>query len=177
LIALGLGLLVVAAGLAAVDRHTPFLLLAVLFAVFGGLGESLYAVGVAHANDRAVVTDYVALSSTLLFVWSIGAAIGPTTGTYLIQLTTPSAFFIYVSLLTAAFTLFSIRRLRQRKLDPTVESREEFLVYPQTSPEIYEWLPYHRDAAAKHADGTPPDATQAPTPGAKPGNGGDPASH
>ena len=149
LIGLGAGILVVSAGLVAVDRHTPFLMLAALFAVFGGLGESLYAVGIAHANDRAESSDYVALSSTLLLVWSIGAAIGPTSGTYLIQLTTPSAFFVYVSVLTAAFTLFSLRRLRQRKLERAAESREEFLVYPQSSPEIYEWLPYHRDTAAK----------------------------
>ena len=83
-----------------VDRHTSFVLLAVLFAVFGGLAESLYAVGVAHANDRAVVSDYVGLSSTLLFVWALGAAIGPTTGTYVMQLTTPRAFFVYVIVLT-----------------------------------------------------------------------------
>ena len=167
LIGLGAGILLVAAGLSTVNRQTPFALLAALFAVFGGLAESLYAVGVAHANDRAAITDYVGLSSTLLLVWSIGAAIDPTTGTYLIQLTTPSAFFVYVSVLTAAFTLFSIRRLRRRKLDPIIESREEFLVYPQTSPEIYEWLPYHRDPAAARGpagggkapgDGEPPAA-------------------
>ena len=34
-------------------------------------------------------TDYVALSSTLLFVWALGAAIGPTTGTFAIQLISP----------------------------------------------------------------------------------------
>jgi hypothetical protein len=27
--------------------------------------------------DRAVATDYVALSSTLLFVWALGSAVGP----------------------------------------------------------------------------------------------------
>jgi hypothetical protein len=26
-----------------------------------------------------------------------------------------------------------------------VESHEDFLAYPQTSPEIYGWLPYHKD--------------------------------
>jgi MFS family permease len=164
LIGLGAGILLVAAALSTVDRHTAFVLLAVLFAVFGGLAESLYAVGVAHANDRAAITDYVGLSSTLLLVWSIGAAIGPTTGTYLIQLTTPSAFFVYVGVLTAAFTLFSIHRLRRRKLDPIVESREEFLVYPQTSPEIYEWLPYHRNPATKGAPAAK-DAPQSPAAG------------
>jgi MFS family permease len=145
LIGLGAGVLAVAAVLATVDRQTPFLIFAGLFAIFGGLAESLYAVGVAHANDRAVSADYVALSSTLLFVWALGAAIGPTTGTYAIQLIAPRAFFVYVFALTLAFTGFAIWRLYRRKLDQVVESREEFLTYPQTSPEIYAWLPYHRE--------------------------------
>jgi MFS family permease len=148
LVGLGTGVLTIATSLVLVNQRTPFLLLAVQFAVFGGLAESLYAVGVAHANDRAEMADYVALSSTLLFVWALGAAIGPTTGTYLIQLTTPRAFFVYVIALTLAFTLFTVWRLVRRRIDRTVEVREEFLAYPQTSPEIYAWLPYHRDAAA-----------------------------
>ena len=145
LIGLGVGILAVAAALVWADRRMPFVLLALLFGVFGGLAESLYAVGVAHANDRAAAADYVALSSTLLFVWALGSSVGPTAGTYAIQLITPRAFFVYVMILTLAFTVFAIWRLWRRKVDPIVESREEFLAYPQTSPEIYEWLPYHRD--------------------------------
>jgi hypothetical protein len=128
-------------------------LLAVLFAIFGGLGESLYAVGVAHANDRAVIADYVGLSSTLLFVWALGASIGPTTGTFAIQLTTPRAFFVYVIALTLAFTLFTIWRVYRRRLGQTADTREEFLAYPQTSPEIYAWLPYHRKPAGHAGPG------------------------
>jgi predicted MFS family arabinose efflux permease len=149
LIGLGAGILAVAAALVMADRQMPFLLLAGLFAIFGGLAESLYAVGVAHANDRAESADYVALSSTLLFVWALGAAIGPTTGTYAIQLIRPSAFFVYVMALTLIFTLFSIWRLCRRKADRVIESREDFLAYPQTSPEIYGWLPYQGDSSAK----------------------------
>ena len=145
LIGLGAGVVAVSAALVTATAHMPFLLLAGLFAVFGGLAESLYAVGVAHANDRAVMTDYVALSSTLLFVWALGAAIGPTTGTYAIQLIATRAFFVYVIVLTLAFTLFAIWRLTRRKADPVVEEREDFLNYPQTSPEIYAWIPYHKD--------------------------------
>jgi MFS family permease len=147
LAALGAGILCVATALVVMDRQTSFLLFAVLFGVFGGLAESLYAVGVAHANDRAVMADYVALSSTLLFVWALGSAIGPTTGTYAIELTTPRAFFVYVIVLTLAFTLYTLWRLVRRKVDPVVETREDFLAYPQTSPEIYAWLPYHRESA------------------------------
>jgi MFS family permease len=152
LIGLGLGILAVAGALVCADQRMPFALLALLFGVFGGLAESLYAVGVAHANDRAVATDYVALSSTLLFVWALGSAVGPTAGTYAIQLIAPRAFFVYVMVLTLAFTLFAIWRLSRRKVDRIVESREEFLAYPQTSPEIYAWLPYHRENAAAAAE-------------------------
>jgi len=47
-----------------------------------------------------------------------------------------------------------------------VESREELLAYPQTSPEIYAWLPYHRDAAPDPK--RPQDALDAPTIDSKP---------
>jgi MFS family permease len=151
LIGLGAGIVAVAAALVTADRQMPFLLLAGLFAMFGGLAESLYAVGVAHANDRAVSADYVALSSTLLFVWALGAAIGPTTGTFAIQLIRPGAFFAYVIALTLPFTLFSLWRLRRRTADRVGETHEDFLAYPQTSPEIYEWLPYHKDAPGTDA--------------------------
>jgi MFS family permease len=166
LIGLGVGILAVAAALVWADNRMPFALLALLFGVFGGLAESLYAVGVAHANDRAVATDYVALSSTLLFVWALGSSVGPTAGTYAIQLITPRAFFVYVMVLTLAFTVFAIWRLSRRKADPIVESREEFLAYPQTSPEIYAWLPYHtaspRDPPSEApVDGPPHDSQPA----------------
>jgi MFS family permease len=162
LIWLGLGTLLVAVGFLAVDQHTPFLLLGLLFAVFGGLAESLYPVAVAHANDRADASDYVALSSTLLFVWALGSAIGPTTGTLAMQLTTASAFFVYVIALTLLFTAFAIWRLSRRRRDPIVETREEFLAYPQTSPEIYSWLPYHTDEPGAPRVPLPPQTPREP---------------
>jgi MFS family permease len=145
LIGLGLGILAVTVALVWANYSMPFALLALLFGVFGGLAESLYAVGVAHANDRAVATDYVALSSTLLFVWALGSSIGPPIGTFAIQLIAPRAFFVYVVVLTLIFTLFAVWRLSRRKTERIVESHEDFLAYPQTSPEIYAWLPYHKD--------------------------------
>ena len=149
LIGVGLGVLAVSVALITISQKTPFALIALMFAIFGGLAESLYAVGVAHANDRADKTDYVALSSTLLFVWAIGSAIGPTSGTYAIQLISPYAFFGYVLALTGLFTGFAVWRLSRRKVERLSEDREEFLTYPQTSPEIYSWLPYHRDAEGR----------------------------
>jgi MFS family permease len=145
LIGLGGATLAVTAALALVDRQTPFVLLVLLFAAFGGCAESLYAVGVAHANDRAESVDYVALSSTLLFVWSLGGAIGPAVGSLVMELTRPNAFFVYAVVLTLTFTFFAIWRLRRRRVERALETREEFLTYPQTSPEIYAWLPYRKE--------------------------------
>jgi MFS family permease len=164
LIGLSLGVLAVAAGLVMVDQRTAFVLVGLLFGVFGGLAESLYAVGVAHANDRADKCDYVALSSTLLFTWALGAAIGPTTGTYAMELISPSSFFGYVIVLTLAFTLFAMWRLYRRKFDRIVEEREEFLAYPQTSPEIYAWLPYSRETPAPSAQ---PASSESEPPGSE----------
>jgi MFS family permease len=166
LIGLGVGILAVAAALAWTDQRMPLALLALLFGVFGGLAESLYAVGVAHANDRAVATDYVALSSTLLLVWALGSSVGPTVGTYAIQLIAPRAFFVYVMALTLAFTVFAVWRLSRRKVERIVESREDFLAYPQTSPEIYSWLPYHRDTTPAPERSQP--AVEAPAVDSKP---------
>jgi MFS family permease len=156
LIGLGAGIVAVAAVLVTVHQNMSFLLLALLFGIFGGLAESLYAVGVAHANDRAASVDYVALSSTLLFIWALGAAVGPTTGTFAIELVSPSAFFVYVMALTAAFTLFATWRLLRRKSETVVEEREHFLAYPQTSPEIYGWLPYHTETQPRPGSAAPP---------------------
>ena len=66
-------------------------------------------------------------------------------GTFAIQLIAPRAFFVYVVVLTLIFTLFAVWRLSRRKTERIVESHEDFLAYPQTSPEISAWLPYHKD--------------------------------
>jgi len=54
--------------------------------------------------------------------------------------------------LTIPFTLFAIWRLARRSVERTLETREEFLTYPQTSPEIYAWLPYHKEGAGQSAE-------------------------
>jgi MFS family permease len=162
LIGLAAGTLGVSVFLSTVHAGTAFVLLALAFAVFGGMAESLYAMGVAHANDRARSNDHVALSSSLLFVWSVGAAIGPATGSFVIQLTHPQAFFIYAGSLALAYALFGIWRLSRRPRYRRGEAREEFHSYPHTSPEVYNWAPYHLDSIAE----PPPESAAESTPDA-----------
>lgn len=156
---IGIGALVSVTALSVLllPREHSFVLLALLFVAFGGFVESLYAVGVAHANDRAAASDYVALSSTLLLVWALGGAIGPSVGAFAMEYTRPEAFFVYSIALSVLFTLFAVWRLRRRREERREETHEDFLAYPQTSPEIYSWLPYHPDdepgAAGRPASG------------------------
>jgi len=155
LIGLGALVSVIALVIFLLPSGEHFLLLALLFIAFGGFVESLYAVGVAHANDRAAAADYVSLSSTLLLVWALGGAIGPSVGAVAMQYTRPSAFFVYAIALSVVFTLFALWRLRRRPEERSAETHEDFLAYPQTSPEIYSWLPYHPEVEDGHDKARP----------------------
>ncbi len=139
LTAMAMAITLVAAGVLSLGTSPRFAVLAPLFALFGGLAESFYPIGVAHANDRASAGDYVGLSSNLLFVWGFGGTIGPAVTTFALEKAGPSSFFWYVlalSLSLAAFTL--VRSLDGRR---RLARRREFRPLPQTTPAVFEWRP------------------------------------
>ncbi len=130
---------------------TPFWILLVLFSVFGGISEIFYPLGVAHANDRAEPADFVPLSSNLLLIWAFGGTVGPLIGATGIEHYGANAFFWYAGALSITFALFALwRRLRRAG----VKRRKDFVAYPQTSPEVYQWLPA--------ADNQPPEKNEMP---------------
>jgi MFS family permease len=51
--------------------------LAALGAVYGGLTFTLYPLAVAHINDRVQSDSFVGVAAALLFIWGLGAVIGP----------------------------------------------------------------------------------------------------
>ena len=57
-----------------------------LFCLWGGFALTLYAICVAHAQDRGAPGEAVALTSSLLFAWAIGATIGPLVAGLLMEL-------------------------------------------------------------------------------------------
>lgn len=52
--------------------------LAAVGAVYGGLSFTLYPLAVAHINDRVRTDSFVGVAAALLFIWGLGAVIGPT---------------------------------------------------------------------------------------------------
>lgn len=97
--------------------------LILVFAVWSGATESIYAVANAHANDRAEPQYYVSLSSTLLIAWSASAFVLPALATALTQVVGPRAF-MYVAIAAAAlYGLFVAYRMTRR--EPAPEADQE----------------------------------------------------
>ena len=116
-------LLVALAGIAAGRFDGSALIVVIaIYVVWSGTSESIYSLASAHANDRASKGDLVALSSSMLFAWSLSGFVIPGLGTLLTALYGTQSF-IYVAILIAiAYCLFVIWRLMQNEAVPTAET-------------------------------------------------------
>lgn len=106
LLIIGLGIVASQAGVA------NFWLFCLVYALWAGAIETVYSLANAHANDKADVAQYVALSSALLFTWSIGATAVPLLITALTPVFGPQTFIAAIVLSALALALFTIARLR-----------------------------------------------------------------
>lgn len=116
-------LLVALTGLAALrfdDAALPIFV--IVYVVWSGASESIYSLSSAHANDRASKEDMVALSSSMLFAWSISGFVAPGLGTVLTALYGTQSF-IYVAIAVAAvFCAFVFWRVLRVSRVPAVET-------------------------------------------------------
>jgi MFS family permease len=96
--------------------------LLVIYVLWDGASESIYSLSSAHAADRAGKDDMVALSSSLLFAWSLAGFIVPGIITALSAVFGTQAF-IYVSIVIAcAFCLFVLLRVFTTQAVPATET-------------------------------------------------------
>ena len=97
-------------------------LLVAIYLMWDGASETVYSLASAHAGDRAGKSDLVALSSSLLFAWSLSGFVVPAIVTGL------SAFygtqvFIYVCVaIAAAYALFVTLRVVLARPAPAAET-------------------------------------------------------
>ncbi|MDO9307075.1 MAG: MFS transporter, partial [Mesorhizobium sp.] len=105
-------LLVAIAGVAAARFDAAALtVILVIYVVWSGASESIYSLSSAHANDRATNNDLVALSSSMLFAWSVSGFLIPALGTALTAAYGTQSF-IYVAIVIAiAYALFVVWRV------------------------------------------------------------------
>ena len=116
------------------------ILLIGLSAAFGGFAMPLYAVSVAHANDHAEDTRFVATAGGLLLVYGFGASLGPLIASALMGYYGSGGLFMFTTFVHAALALFATVRLVLRPR-PKQDDRTGFVAVPRTSPTLYELDP------------------------------------
>lgn len=115
--------LAVAAGMLAIGFDGGALAaLVVIYIVWDGASESIYSLASAHAADRASKNDMVALSSSLLFAWSLSGFVVPGIVTGLSALYGTQAFIYVAIVIASAFCLFVLWRVLTTQPVPTAET-------------------------------------------------------
>lgn len=137
-----------------------------LFAAYGGAAMTVYAVCIAHTADRAKPELMVAMSSSLLFAWSIGGIIGPTAAAGVMELVGPGGLFMYTGTVSALFVLFVLYRIREREAVPEDERDAFVSLPPQPGPLTRKMDPRMSDEAVEAAINTlqTPPTAKAPNP-------------
>ncbi|MCX7303436.1 MAG: MFS transporter [Hyphomicrobiales bacterium] len=116
-------LLVAMAGIAAARFDASALIvILVVYIVWSGASESIYSLSSAHASDRAPKEDLVALSSSMLFAWSISGFVIPALGTTLTAFYGTQSF-IYVAIIIAiAYAGFVMWRVMTASAVPAADT-------------------------------------------------------
>ena len=121
--------------LSTLSAQTPQLVYAGSF-LFGAFALPLYSLSIAHANDFAKPGDFIDVAAGLLFLFAIGAAIGPFAASLVMELYGPAAVFIYTTVMHSALLLFVLYRMMARPTVPRAR-RKLFVAFMRTSPAIF----------------------------------------
>jgi MFS family permease len=87
-------------------------------ALLGGLISTQYYVASAHTNDRTGRENAVGVSSALLFLYCIGAIVGPFTASLAMRHIGPEALFLHNGGIHIAMAIFVIMRIARRAPPP-----------------------------------------------------------
>ena len=107
---------------------------------YGAFSFPLYAICLAHANDRVGHDRMVEVSSGLLLVFAASASLGPLLASSLMALAGREALFIYLAVVQAGLVAVALAR-RARTSAPPAETQDPFVDLPRTSPAVFELDP------------------------------------
>lgn len=125
------------------DVHNGSALLA-LGALFGGLSFTLYPLAVAYANDYTAAEDRVPAAGGLMMSYGIGASVGPTLGSVMMDLMGAPGMFVYIGIVSLMLTVFIAWRVTQRASLPVAE-QGDYQTMQRTSQVVYEMYPESGD--------------------------------
>ncbi len=121
------------------DVHDGLGLLA-LGALFGGLSFTIYPLAVAYTNDYIGPEDRVPASGGLMISYGIGASLGPTLGSVMMDFLDARGLFIFIGGVALVLMVFILWRITQRRA-PALADQGDFQPMQRTSPVVYELYP------------------------------------
>lgn len=102
--------------------------------IVGGVTTPLYALILAYTNDFLSSEDMPAASGGLVFVFGLGAILGPLFSGWAMQHLTPFAFWLVLGVTFIAIALYALYRMTQRAMLPVAETDSYLGVLPSASP-------------------------------------------
>lgn len=111
---------------------TNLILLFCLCFFYGGFSLTLYAISVAYMNDRIRVENMLAMSSSLLMLYGIGAVIGPIIGGVVMSRIGNNSLLFYLASAFILLALFGLYRHQVGKAS-SPEELAEFIPMIRTS--------------------------------------------
>jgi MFS family permease len=127
-----------------------------LFFLLTAFQSPLYALGVGQTNDYVDRKDFVPAAAGLLFLWGVGACLGPTLIGFIMEWVGPAGLFLYLGVGFALVALFALYRVFRRRAK-TPKEQSDFVPVPNIqniygAPELDprgEFHPPARSPAAK----------------------------
>jgi MFS family permease len=120
--------------------HMSSAVLILFSGIWGALAFPVYALSVAHANDFAEDGEYVMVSAGLLFMYGIGAAVGPAIAAGVMTLFSQNYLYLYTAAIHVFLFAYVMVRLRRRASAPMEQHVpfSEALTAVQTASQVYE---------------------------------------
>lgn len=109
-----------------------FLMVSAFFA--GGVTTPLYALFLAYTNDTLDSADMPAASGGLIFIFGLGAIVGPLMAGWAMEMVGPFGFWLVLGASFGAIALYAAYRMTQRAPVPTEETESYLGVLPTASP-------------------------------------------
>ena len=134
--------------------------LLILGFVMGGMASPLYSLLIAYTNDFLEVEDMASASGGLVFIYGVGAVVGPVLTGQLMNMVGPHGFWLFLSAFFGLIALYAAWRMTRRPATPVDETGAYVGVSPTGSPvamaAAQEWYVETAEAeeAAEEQDGS-----------------------
>lgn len=102
----------------------------------GGFMIPVYALCIAHSNDFAPNEEMVEVSSGLLLLYGVGAAIGPVALGPVMAIYGVDSLFVMIALTFGVLALFAFYRVSLKRVAGQ-DTRSHFAPVPKSSPSVY----------------------------------------